>query len=228
LKNLASYSIIIVDGQVASGKSTLVEQIRKATRSSVCSYKSLGFTNLFAFVLLKLFPGCSTSVEKDAKRFEPILAIDPAVLAKLSALFSAMEIFYKAIQASKVIVLAAMGPTVVDEFLAIRYANYVNMFHLRCLSLRAVRLLVSLDMGVATGLVRRRKVLYLFKRESLPVLEARWRRRGHTVPYDARYSELVSSGWTYYSGFLAKKKTVVMDVLGDQANPEPPKGLGGD
>ena len=185
----------------------------------MCSYNSLGFTNLFGAIFLKLFPGHSIPVERDTKRFEPILAVDPVVLAKLSAIFCTTEILYKAAQASKIKLLAAMGPTIVDEFLAIRYANYMNLIHSRCLSPRAVRLLITLDMGVVTGLVHGHRVLYLFKRESLPVLEARWQGRGHTVPYDVHFRDLVLSGWVYYSGFLAKKN-VAMEVLENQDNLE--------
>jgi len=192
--------IIVVDGPPASGKSTIVEYLRRRHGFSVHRYKRLGLVNT---LMLLLWINLQS---KEVKHYihdkvDPVILVSPSYLEKLSWLLFGLEAVYKCVRYASLLFLALMCRNIViDEWFSLGWANYFNLMSFkRALKREHVAFLVRIDLASLRVLSKVHDVYYCFIDRSLEKLKSNWHKRGHKVPYDVKFSLLARCAFKLFT-----------------------------
>lgn len=191
---------IILDGPPASGKTTIVHCLSKELRCFTCTYKALGFANLLSSFLLCLNPRLLHVSSYEVSREDPMILLYERFSTRLDLLFSFSEILYKLIQVLTALSISFFGivigvsAIIVDEGIAIRWANYDNAVKKGLLHPVAVGILMRLDVWFV-HVISRIETFYCFNFPDISRLEEFWKQRGHRSRYPVDFSTQVFRYW---------------------------------
>lgn len=206
---------IIVDGPPASGKTTLRNMLAKKTNVYTVNYKVFGPFNLIAKVILKIRPGIITS-NYDPLRHDPFLLLSPDFWSKLSIIMTLLELLYKIFQqVIIVIILAIRRSIVVDEFLILRFANYMNAYIHNTISMSTLKLLYVCDIYFLKFISLFSFIKYVYLDANLSLLKRNWRKRGHKSCYDLKFLKLVRYSTEVIEEIIAENIELEKIILGE-------------
>jgi hypothetical protein len=187
--------IVIIDGPPASGKSTFCKVLSQKYGCRVLSYKRLGLCNVVLYVVLKLLYFRSAQAINLNRlvrdRIDPITLFDKKFLAKNKSLIFICEIFYKFIQIIKflfILLLFRKTCIVVDEYIALSTANYVNLYLHSGLHKSHLYFLFRLDLSIINfvSYTLSRKIFYFYIDRDISILTRLWSKRS-ARPYDITF-----------------------------------------
>ena len=211
---LKTKSIIILDGPPASGKTKLAASFFVHFNTIILNYKALGPTNIIAQILMLLSSkNISLPSNHDPTRQDPLLFLNRTLSQRLSNVFFLLELFYKALQVTIILLcLFIYRIIIVDEFLALRFANYFNFYKVGGLKKRHVSILMQIDFSILKVLSRFGKCFYYYINRNLNTSKQFWKKRGHTIPYDTSFFILTNISWNTIKKFL-KTRTKNVKIL---------------
>ena len=198
--------IIIVDGPPASGKTTLKTILLAKIGGSSINYKAFGPANLIAKMVLR-FASIAIPSSYDKTRHDPFLLLTPNFWSKLCIVIILLELLYKMLQQLVILALVLLkNVVIIDEFLVLRLANYINTLKHGIINANALALLCRQDIYFLKYVSTIAYVKYIYIEPSLSMLTKYWQKRGHKVPYNKGFLNL-----TKYSLKIVKRIVAKLD-----------------
>ena len=183
--------VIILDGPPASRKTTLASRIIRKIGGCVVHYKGFGPANLIAKLILKINP-CLIPPMYDERRGDPFLFLSTRYWSKLHIVIMLLECLYKIMQQITIALLILLKRVVViDEYLVLRLANYINALKHNIIDLRDLSIVYQLDISLLEAIKRMAQVKYVYIEPRTKILLENWKKRGHKVPYDMNFLAIV-------------------------------------
>lgn len=205
--------VLIIDGPPASGKTTLSKVISSYLNCVRMKYKALGVINIISALLINtIFRRVTLRKELIKRKEDPVLLLDLNILIRLRHVIFLTELVYKALQAFLLIMTLytlillsfyRQRCLVIDEFLVLRTANYINLHIHGGLSGWHLMLLRRLDMSVFQVLTRCCVLRYIYIDRSLREILDLWNKREMGKPYSYRYLAIVRLVWKEMSSEMA-------------------------
>ncbi|MEM2562252.1 MAG: hypothetical protein QXT06_07995 [Candidatus Bathyarchaeia archaeon] len=191
---------IIFDGPPASGKTTRSRILARKLRCPYLRYKTLGFANILSTIIIRLAPGYSiTRIKHLRTKEDPVLLLDSRLLSKMQLIIFLAEIPYKILQVTLLIVLSLIySCLIIDEFLVLRIANYVNVYLHGGLSKWHAELLIRIDLALLRVLAKHGTIQYIYIDRCIEELKNLWHKREFNKAYSETYLILVRLIWKTY------------------------------
>lgn len=184
-------TVIIIDGPPAAGKTTLGLKLVRHVGGCVVNYKAFGPANIIAKAILKLSKTTSTVFAHIDSRRDPFLLF-PYTFWRRSipaiTMLTILELLYKMFQQIIILLLLLLKRVIViDEFLILRFANYINTLRLGVIDVSTFKLLYWQDICFLKLISTLANVKYIILEPDISILIRNWRKRGHRVPYDLNF-----------------------------------------
>jgi len=204
---LKAKSIVILDGPPASGKTIFAIGFSTHFKTITLNYKALGPANIIARILTILSSkNISLPSNHDPTRQDPLLFLSKTLSQRLSNVFFLLELLYKALQVvTMLFYLFIYRIIIVDEFLALRFANYFNFYKVGGFKKWHVIILMQLDFSILKALSHFGNCFYYYINRDLNASKQFWKKRGHTIPYDTSFFALTNISWKMVRKFLKAK-----------------------
>ncbi|MEM0057178.1 MAG: hypothetical protein QXH96_01705 [Candidatus Geothermarchaeota archaeon] len=198
--------IIIFDGPPASGKTTRSRILAQKLRSPYLHYKVLGFVNTLSTIIIRLAPRYSmTRLKHFRTKEDPVLLLDSRLLNKMKLIIFLAEIPYKILQVVLLIALSFIcSYLVIDEFLVLRIANYVNVYLHGGLSRWQAELLIRTDLALLKVLAKHGNIRYIYIDRHIEELKNLWYKREFNKEYSETYLILVRLIWKIYQPEISR------------------------
>lgn len=213
-------SIILLDGPPASGKTTICKILSKRYCCPCVRYKCLGFANVIAKIILKLTTRDSNLLTCLVSRKEdPILLLGTSFLRKNRHVIFLLEIPYKVLQVILICLLVKVrNCIIIDEFLSLRVANYINMYIHGGLSRCHMEILIRLDLASLITFALSKSAFYIYVDRRLEELERMWSQREHNKEYSRLFLALVRATWKKYKPLICRFVQIVEILPSSQMN----------
>ena len=191
--------IVVVEGPPATGKSTIIGMVVEKYGCIRVSYRRLGLVNIFFSLFLRTHRSDSARL----CRRDPVVHAGIGVARRLSLAIFLLEVVYKAIIQLEVLATLVLGTVlrkrciILDEFIILSIANYVNLYLKGIIGRRAFSVLVRLDAAFYKVILRYRP-RYVFLRIPLRTILALHAKRCRDE-YDYAFYVIVNNVSKYIS-----------------------------
>ena len=191
--------IIIFDGPPASGKTTRAMITARKLHCLHLKYKALGLVNIISVLIVRIAPDLSKNSSYIKTKEDPILLIKSQILKKMKFIAFLTELLYKMVQIVLLIILSTIcRKLVIDEFFALRAANYINIYLHNGLGKRQAELLIRIDLALLKALAKGHSLYYIYVDRETKELRRFWHKRERDKKYSEKYLALVRLVWKAY------------------------------
>lgn len=183
--------LIIIDGPPASGKTTLSYKFFNKLGGYVTRYRAFGPANIMTQYFKLNIIYYDNKIIK-ILRNDLFLTIPLEKWEKIKKLIFLLELIYKFFQQFIIITILLLKKVVIlDEFMILRLANYINVVINNKFSYKIMKYLFIIDLKFAILLSKFSSMIYIYMEPNLTKMMANWQHRGHRLPYDIKFLAIV-------------------------------------